>query len=59
MRLALTYNHLQTIERVVPALVRYRRKRAPSRDQVIADLDDFLRVFVDAANHVPRHRRSK
>lgn len=49
----------QTIESIVPALVKYRRKRALSQEQLISELSDFLRVFADAANHVPRHRRNR
>ncbi|GAA6036252.1 hypothetical protein JCM8097_006859 [Rhodosporidiobolus ruineniae] len=47
----------QTLDNIVPALVKAMRKSASGRDGLLAELKDLLRAFTDAAAHVPRHRR--
>lgn len=49
----------KTIDSIVPALVRDRSKRALTREHLLIEMNDFMRVFADAANHVPRHRRNR
>ncbi|GAA5877943.1 hypothetical protein JCM16303_002787 [Sporobolomyces ruberrimus] len=47
----------QTLEKIVPPLVKALQKTARGRDGLIVDLRELLRAFTDAAVHVPRHRR--
>ncbi|BGP43235.1 snoRNA-binding rRNA-processing protein utp10 [Rhodotorula kratochvilovae] len=47
----------QTLDNIVPALVKAMQKTADGRDGLLAELKDLLRAFTDAAAHVPRHRR--
>lgn len=53
----LTALHEQTIRTIVPALISQRRQRSSTREEVVQGMEEVLRVFVDAATHVPRHRR--
>ncbi|GAA5903947.1 hypothetical protein JCM5296_002463 [Sporobolomyces johnsonii] len=48
----------QTLEKIVPPLVKAMQKSATGREGLVIDLKDLLRAFTDAAAHVPRHRRS-
>ncbi|KAF8999772.1 hypothetical protein BDQ17DRAFT_1360346 [Cyathus striatus] len=48
----------QTIDGIVPVMVdSLKKSRTQSLDLYIAS-KEFLRVFTDAANHIPRHRRN-
>jgi U3 small nucleolar RNA-associated protein 10 len=53
------YSTTQTIDSIVPVVV------SSFKSQHLAHLDlyigskDFLRIFTDAANHIPRHRRTR
>lgn len=47
----------QTLDNIVPALVKAMQRTADGRDGLLAELRDLLRAFTDAAAHVPRHRR--
>ena len=49
----------QTLDAIVPALVSSTKRTSGSRDKLVGDLKDLVRVFTDAATHVPRHRRNK
>ncbi|GAA5959351.1 hypothetical protein JCM21900_000701 [Sporobolomyces salmonicolor] len=48
----------QTLEKIVPPLVKAMQKSATGREGLVIDLKDLLKAFTDAAAHVPRHRRS-
>lgn len=50
-------NILQTLRTIVPALIAQRRQRSKTREEMVHGMDEVLRIFVDAASHVPRHRR--
>ncbi|GAA6007531.1 hypothetical protein JCM11491_004197 [Sporobolomyces phaffii] len=47
----------QTLEKIIPPLVKALQKTARGREGLIVDLRELLRAFTDAAVHVPRHRR--
>ncbi|GAA5867626.1 hypothetical protein JCM8547_001319 [Rhodosporidiobolus lusitaniae] len=47
----------QTLDNIVPALVKAMQKSASGREGLLSELKDLLRAFTDAAAHVPRHRR--
>ncbi|BGP19830.1 hypothetical protein JCM10213_003139 [Rhodosporidiobolus nylandii] len=47
----------QTLDNIVPALVKAMQKSAHGRNGLLNELKDLLRAFTDAAAHVPRHRR--
>ncbi|GAA5827854.1 hypothetical protein JCM11251_007703 [Rhodosporidiobolus azoricus] len=47
----------QTLDNIVPALVKAMQKNARGREGLLGELKDLLRAFTDAAAHVPRHRR--
>lgn len=50
---------LQTIDGIVPVMVSsLKEAHSQPLDLYIASRE-FLRVFTDAANHIPRHRRNK
>ena len=49
----------QTLEKIVPPLVKALQKTARGREGLIINLRELLRAFTDAAVHVPRHRRIK
>lgn len=49
----------QTLESIVPALVSSMKSTSSDRFSLVSDLKKLLRVFTDAATHVPRHRRIK
>ena len=50
---------LQTIENIVPVLVNSLREDNPDSLDLYVKSREFLRIFVDASNHIPRHRRAK
>ncbi|GAA6009387.1 snoRNA-binding rRNA-processing protein UTP10 [Rhodotorula paludigena] len=47
----------QTLDNIVPALVKAMQRTAGGREGLLSELKDLLRAFTDAAAHVPRHRR--
>lgn len=47
----------QTLDSIIPALVKATQKTARGRDALLKELKELLRSFTDAAAHVPRHRR--
>lgn len=49
----------QTIESIVPVVVSSLKRTHSDRLDLYIGSRDFLRIFTDAANHIPRHRRSK
>ncbi|KAJ7146113.1 hypothetical protein C8R44DRAFT_600928 [Mycena epipterygia] len=53
-----SYSFKVTIDSIVPVMVSsLKRTHSATLDLYIASRD-FLRVFTDAANHIPRHRRT-
>lgn len=50
---------LQTIDSIVPVMVASLKQSHFQGLDLFIGAKDFLRVFTDAANHVPRHRRNK
>ncbi|KAJ7582775.1 hypothetical protein C8J56DRAFT_230499 [Mycena floridula] len=48
----------KTIDSIVPVMVSSLRAKYSSRLDLFIGARDFLRVFTDAANHIPRHRRT-
>ena len=48
---------LQTIDMIVPVMADSLRKQYTDRLELYVGARDFLRVFTDAASHIPRHRR--
>ncbi|EAU87657.2 hypothetical protein CC1G_09118 [Coprinopsis cinerea okayama7 len=48
-----------TIDGIVPVMVSSLKKSATSPLQLAIEAKDFLHIFTDAANHIPRHRRTK
>ncbi|KAF9268872.1 hypothetical protein L218DRAFT_536645 [Marasmius fiardii PR-910] len=48
----------KTIDNVVPVMVSSLKKTNDARLDLYIASRDFLRVFTDAANHIPRHRRT-
>ncbi|SCV73190.1 BQ2448_7115 [Microbotryum intermedium] len=49
----------QTLESIIPALVKSTKRKSGNREALVANLKDLLQVFADAAEHMPRHRRIK
>ncbi|KAK4048437.1 snoRNA-binding rRNA-processing protein utp10 [Microbotryomycetes sp. JL201] len=48
-----------TLENIVPSLVKSTKRTSGSRAALVLDLKELLRIFADAANHMPRHRRAR
>ncbi|CAK5279397.1 unnamed protein product, partial [Mycena citricolor] len=48
----------KTIDSIVPVMVASLKKSQPSRLELYIAARDFVRVFTDASNHIPRHRRT-
>ncbi|KAF8630264.1 hypothetical protein AX17_005450 [Amanita inopinata Kibby_2008] len=48
----------QTIESIVPVMVSSLKQSHINKIDLYIASRDFLRVFTDAANHIPRHRRN-
>ncbi|KAG9044794.1 snoRNA-binding rRNA-processing protein utp10 [Tulasnella sp. UAMH 9824] len=48
----------KTIEGIVPVMVKTLKKQHDTRLDLLVGSRDFLRIFSDAAIHVPRHRRT-
>jgi U3 small nucleolar RNA-associated protein 10 len=55
----LIYVHIQTIENIVPVMVSSLKSRHPPGLELYIGAREFLRIFTDASNHIPRHRRQK
>ena len=49
----------QTIESIVPVMVSSLKQAHANKLDLFIASKDFLRVFTDASNHIPRHRRNK
>ncbi|KAI5481102.1 U3 small nucleolar RNA-associated protein 10 [Pseudohyphozyma bogoriensis] len=49
----------RTLASIIPSLVKSMKRTASGRDSLVSQLQDLMRVFTDAAAHVPRHRRVK
>ncbi|KAF9526013.1 hypothetical protein CPB83DRAFT_877003 [Crepidotus variabilis] len=49
----------KTIDGLVPVMVSSLKKDSPQPLDLYISAKDFLRVFTDAASHIPRHRRNK
>ncbi|KAL1725845.1 hypothetical protein EV714DRAFT_255460 [Schizophyllum commune] len=47
----------KTIDMIVPVMADSLRKQYTDRLELYVGARDFLRVFTDAASHIPRHRR--
>lgn len=50
---------LQTIDGIVPVMVSSLKEAHSQPLDLYLASKEFLRVFSDAANHIPRHRRNK
>ncbi|TFY70773.1 hypothetical protein EVG20_g2223 [Dentipellis fragilis] len=48
----------KTIDNIVPVMVSSLREKHPDRLDLQIASRDFLRIFTEAANHIPRHRRT-
>ncbi|KAF9034474.1 hypothetical protein BDZ89DRAFT_1158021 [Hymenopellis radicata] len=48
----------KTIDNIVPVMVKSLKHSHTSRMELLLGSREFLRVFSDAANHIPRHRRT-
>ncbi|KAH8833345.1 armadillo-type protein [Flagelloscypha sp. PMI_526] len=48
----------KTIESIVPVMISSLRQSTTDRISLYLGARDLLRVFVDAYNHIPRHRRT-
>ncbi|KAG1775600.1 hypothetical protein EV702DRAFT_421745 [Suillus placidus] len=46
-----------TIENIVPVMVSSLKSRHPPGLELYIGAREFLRIFTDASNHIPRHRR--
>ncbi|TFK48252.1 hypothetical protein OE88DRAFT_1664727 [Heliocybe sulcata] len=56
---AYSFNAVQkTIDSIVPVMVSSLKEGHPEKLQLWIASRDFLRIFVDAASHIPRHRRA-
>jgi U3 small nucleolar RNA-associated protein 10 len=51
--------HLQTIENIVPVMASSLKSKYTPGLELYTGARDFLRIFTDASNHIPRHRRQK
>ncbi|GJJ09338.1 hypothetical protein Clacol_003560 [Clathrus columnatus] len=49
----------RTIDSIVPVVVDSLKKKHTEKLDLLKASSDFLRVFTDAATHVPRHRRTQ
>jgi len=52
-------NTIQTVDSIVPVMASSLKKAHSNLLDLYVGSRDFLRVFTDAANHIPRHRRTK
>ncbi|TFK24886.1 hypothetical protein FA15DRAFT_669091 [Coprinopsis marcescibilis] len=57
---ASSFNVVQkTIDGIVPVMVSALKKSSSDPLQLAIGAKEFLHIFTDAANHIPRHRRTK
>lgn len=49
----------KTIDSIIPLMVSSLKEKNDSRESLLIASKEFLRVFTDATNHVPRHRRTQ
>ncbi|KAH9943771.1 hypothetical protein B0H21DRAFT_877669 [Amylocystis lapponica] len=49
----------KTIDSIVPVMIESLRRSHSERLDLYIASRDFLRIFTDASNHIPRHRRAK
>ena len=49
---------LQTIDSIVPVMIASLKDSHSERFDLYLASRTFLRIFTDAANHIPRHRRT-
>ncbi|KAI0270487.1 hypothetical protein BC834DRAFT_967272 [Gloeopeniophorella convolvens] len=49
----------KTIDNIIPLMVSSLKEKHASRDDLLLASREFLRVFTDATNHIPRHRRTQ
>lgn len=49
----------KTIDKIVPVMVSSLKTAHANPQELWASSKDFLHVFTDAVNHIPRHRRTK
>ncbi|KAI0295094.1 armadillo-type protein [Multifurca ochricompacta] len=49
----------KTIDSIIPLMVSSLKEKYASREGLLIASKDFLRVFTDATNHIPRHRRTQ
>ncbi|KAI9451428.1 hypothetical protein BJY52DRAFT_1297951 [Lactarius psammicola] len=49
----------KTIDGVIPLIVSSLKEKHSTRESLLMASNEFLRVFTDATNHVPRHRRTQ
>ncbi|KAI9454082.1 hypothetical protein F5148DRAFT_1378333 [Russula earlei] len=49
----------KTIDSIIPLMVSSLKEKTTSREDLLIASKDFLRIFTDATNHVPRHRRTQ
>lgn len=49
----------KTIDSIIPLIVSSLKEKHSTRESLLIASKEFLRVFTDATNHVPRHRRTQ
>ncbi|KAH8987299.1 hypothetical protein EDB92DRAFT_1876367 [Lactarius akahatsu] len=49
----------KTIDSIIPLIVSSLKEKHSTREGLLVASKEFLRVFTDATNHVPRHRRTQ
>lgn len=49
----------KTIDNIIPLIVSSLKEKHSTRESLLIASKEFLRVFTDATNHVPRHRRTQ
>ncbi|KAI9435473.1 hypothetical protein H4582DRAFT_1969649 [Lactarius indigo] len=49
----------KTIDSIIPLIVFSLKEKHSTRESLLVASKEFLRVFTDATNHVPRHRRTQ
>ncbi|KAH9054895.1 hypothetical protein EDB87DRAFT_1644309 [Lactarius vividus] len=49
----------KTVDSIIPLIVSSLKEKHSTREGLLVASKEFLRVFTDATNHVPRHRRTQ
>ncbi|KAI0311668.1 hypothetical protein OF83DRAFT_1068421 [Amylostereum chailletii] len=49
----------QTVDSIVPVMVSSMKEKYQEHLELLVGSRDFVRIFTDAANHIPRHRRTQ